>query len=466
MSETPWHQRPSAFLAVLSDSWRETRDSKVLYVLLGGIALLLGVVLTANFEPLPGSKQYLQLAARACGIETSGLDLAKLDAADLAGRLKGALYSLDSSRVVDDAEDLPGARWEVVLRRQGVPLVGGRDSADDISNRFGKVAEGRLFVVDAIEEIRDRTGDLMGTQRWKMTISAGKDLKVAWPHRMTLFWGAVQLTPDSGAPLGLQIFILYKLLTTGFGAWIMLLVGVVVTSFFVPNMIRKGTLELLLVRPISRWRLLFYKYLGGLLFALVLLLALVGGAWLATGLRAGLWSPTVLMAVPIVLLFFALLYACSTLVAVITRAPVPAMLVTCLYWVALFIMGVLHNQVEASRVESNAESRPKTGVSLSDLKANRAGPPRRPPPRPTDRKPLHERTFGQVVEAIHAVLPRDRDLDNLMDRELVRDLALAGPLRDFATRSMSSASVGLGITLAHLGGFLSLACLIFSRRDP
>ena len=111
MSETPWHQRPSAFLAVLSDSWRETRDSKVLYVLLGGIALLLGVVLTANFEPLPGSKQYLQLAARACGIETSGLDLAKLDAADLAGRLKGALYSLDSSRVVDDAEDLPGARW-------------------------------------------------------------------------------------------------------------------------------------------------------------------------------------------------------------------------------------------------------------------------------------------------------------------------------------------------------------------
>ena len=135
-------------------------------------------------------------------------------------------------------------------------------------------------------------------------------------------------SPDSGAPLGLQIFILYKLLTTGFGAWIMLLVGVVVTSFFVPNMIRKGTLELLLVRPISRWRLLFYKYLGGLLFALVLLLALVGGAWLATGLRAGLWSPTVLMAVPIVLLFFALLYACSTLVAVITRAPVPAMLVT------------------------------------------------------------------------------------------------------------------------------------------
>lgn len=466
MSEVPWHRRPSAFLAVLADSWRETRDSKVLYVLLGGIGLLLGVVLTANFEPLPGSKPYLQLAARACGIETAGLDLANLDVAELAGRLKGALYSLESSAVLDDADDLPSARWEVVLRRQGVPLVGGRESAEEVSSRFGKVAEGRLFVVDSIGEIRDRLGDLTGVQRWKMTISAGPDLRVAWPHRMTLFWGAVQLTPDSGAPLGLQIFILYKLLTTGFGAWIMLLVGVVVTSFFVPNMIRKGTLELLLVRPIPRWRLLFYKYLGGLLFALVLLLALVGGAWLATGLRAGLWSPTVLLAVPIVMLFFALLYACSTMVAVITRAPVPAMLVTCLYWVALFIVGVLHGVVETSRVEESGESRPKAGVSLSELKSNRSGPQRRAPSRPVDRKPLHERTFGKVVEAIHAVLPRDRDLDNLMDRQLVRDLALAGPLRDFATRSMSSASVGLGITLAHLGGFLLVACLIFSRRDP
>lgn len=453
-------------MAVLGDSWRETRDSKVLFVLLGGIALLLGMVLTARFEPIPGSTQYLQLAARACGIETSGIDLGNLDALDLAGRLRGALYSVDSTRVVDDAEDLPDARWEVVLRRQGIPLVGGRDTREEISSRFGKVAEGSLFVVDAIEEIRDKAGDLLGTQRWRLTVSPGKDLRVAWPHRMTLFWGSVQLTPDSGAPLGLQVFILYKLLTTGFGAWVMLLVGVVVTSFFIPNMIRKGTLELLLARPIARWRLLFYKYLGGLLFALVLLVALVGGAWLATGLRAGLWSPTVLWAVPVLMLFFALLYSCSTLVAVITRAPVPAMLVTCLYWVALFIVGVLNNQVEASRRNASMDGREKTGVSLSDLRSNRFNPPRRRPQVQDNRKPLHERTFGQVVEVIHAVLPRDRDLDNLMDRQLVRDLALAGPLRDLATRSMPGASAGLGLTLAHLGGFLALACLVFSRRDP
>jgi ABC-type transport system involved in multi-copper enzyme maturation permease subunit len=282
---------------------------------------------------------------------------------------------------------------------------------------------------------------------------------------MTLFLGVVPLTSDSGAPLGLQIFILYKLLTTGFGAWIMLLVGVVVTSFFVPNMIRKGTLELLLVRPIPRWRLLFYKYLGGLMFALVLLVALVGGAWVATGITAGLWSPTVLWAVPILLLFFGLLYSCSTLVAVITRAPVPAMLMTCLYWVALFIVGILHGQVEISRMESDPANKSQ-GISLTDLKMNRNGLGPRPRPRQPDRKPLYETTFGQVVESFHAVLPRDRDLDNLMDRQLVKDLALAGPLRDLTSRTGSTAVVGLGITLAHLGGFLFLACWIFSRRDP
>ncbi len=465
MSQNSWWQRPSVFVAILGDSWRETRDSKVLYVLLGGIVLLLGVVLTARFEPIPGSKQYLQLAARACGVDTDGLDATSLNAMDMAGRLRGALYSLETSETVDDAEDLPGARWRVILRRQGIPLVGGRDTAEQVSERFGKIAEGRLFVVESIEELEDRTTGLLGIQRWSLLVSAGRDLRVAWPHRMTLFLGVVPLTSDSGAPLGLQIFILYKLLTTGFGAWIMLLVGVVVTSFFVPNMIRKGTLELLLVRPIPRWRLLFYKYLGGLMFALVLLVALVGGAWVATGITAGLWSPTVLWAVPILLLFFGLLYSCSTLVAVITRAPVPAMLMTCLYWVALFIVGILHGQVEISRMESDPANKSQ-GISLTDLKMNRNGLGPRPRPRQPDRKPLYETTFGQVVESFHAVLPRDRDLDNLMDRQLVKDLALAGPLRDLTSRTGSSAVVGLRITLAHLGGFLFLACWIFSRRDP
>jgi ABC-type transport system involved in multi-copper enzyme maturation permease subunit len=465
MSQNSWWQRPSAFVAILGDSWRETRDSKVLYVLLGGIVLLLGVVLTARFESIPGSKQYLQLAARACGVDTDGLDANSLNAMDMAGRLRGALYSLETSETIDNAEDLPGAKWRVILRRQGVPLMGGRDTVEQISERFGKIAEGRLFVVDSVEELADPTSGLLGIQRWSLIVSAGRDLRVAWPHRMTLFLGVVPLTSDSGAPLGLQIFILYKLLTTGFGAWIMLLVGVVVTSFFVPNMIRKGTLELLLVRPIPRWRLLFYKYLGGLMFALVLLVALVGGAWVATGITAGLWSPTVLWAVPILLLFFGLLYACSTLVAVITRAPVPAMLMTCLYWVALFIVGILHGQVEVSRMESAPGSQSQ-GISLTDLKMNRNGLGPRPRPRQPERKPFYETTFGQVVEWFHAVLPRDRDLDNLMDRQLVKDLALAGPLRDLTSRTGSSAVVGLGITLAHLGGFLVLACWIFSRRDP
>ncbi|MFN5330937.1 MAG: hypothetical protein ACK5DV_17325 [Planctomycetota bacterium] len=217
MSQNSWWQRPSVFVAILGDSWRETRDSKVLYVLLGGIVLLLGVVLTARFEPIPGSKQYLQLAARACGVDTDGLDATSLNAMDMAGRLRGALYSLETSETVDDAEDLPGARWRVILRRQGIPLVGGRDTAEQVSERFGKIAEGRLFVVDSIEELEDRTTGLLGIQRWNLVVSAGRDLRVAWPHRMTLFLGVVPLTSDSGAPLGLQIFILEQAILTAVG---------------------------------------------------------------------------------------------------------------------------------------------------------------------------------------------------------------------------------------------------------
>ena len=58
-----------------------------------------------------------------------------------------------------------------------------------------------------------------------------------------------------------------------------LLYGVIITGFFIPNMLRKGTLDLLLVKPISRWTLLLYKYVGGLSFIFLNAAVAVIGIW-------------------------------------------------------------------------------------------------------------------------------------------------------------------------------------------
>ena len=70
-------------------------------------------------------------------------------------------------------------------------------------------------------------------------------------------------------PLGFQLYILEDFIVNSVGSWVAILVSVVITAFFIPNMLRKGTVDLLIVKPIRRSTLLLYKYVGGLLFILL-----------------------------------------------------------------------------------------------------------------------------------------------------------------------------------------------------
>src|SRR5260370_37088846 len=97
------------------------------------------------------------------------------------------------------------------------------------------------------------------------------------------------------------------------GAPIALLVSVVRAVFSIPNMLRKGTVDLLLVKPIRRPTLLLYKYVGGLTFIFLNTALAVGGVWLVLSLRSGVWAPGFLMSIPLITFYFAILYSLSTL---------------------------------------------------------------------------------------------------------------------------------------------------------
>ena len=55
-------------------------------------------------------------------------------------------------------------------------------------------------------------------------------------------------------------------------------------------MLRKGTVDMLVVKPIHRVALLLYKYIGGLTFIFLNTVVAIGGVWLALGLRSGIWA--------------------------------------------------------------------------------------------------------------------------------------------------------------------------------
>lgn len=454
-----------SFAAILRDAWLAFRDARILWLLLAAIVVLFAVALSARVEPNTGGRRYLDLAARALSADMTGIDLSKDSLADVAGRLDGSLSMITMAEPVPEtAVDGPGTTWSVTLSRNVVPVVGSLATADEMTSRFGQIPDGRLWTVREIRETTSGMAAAVGNQTWELTVDPGPDLRILWPHRFSLFGDSLELTRPEGAPLGLEVFILQKLLSNGIGGTILLLVSVVVTAAFVPTMIRKGTLELLLVRPLPRWQLIVFTYVAALLFVAALLALLILATWLATGLLTRLWSPGIILALPSLLLFFALLLSVSVFTGVVTRSAVAAMLVTVAYWAVLFVVGLMHLQVVASRIREETADKPRP-VSVADALRPRPQPARREQAS-SARASFHKTTVACVVEAIYAVLPHSEDLDTMVDRQLMRDFAVGGRLRQIMESPDFTWARGIGLTLAHTAAFLIAACVIFSRRDP
>ena len=168
------------------------------------------------------------------------------------------------------------------------------------------------------------------------------------------------------------------------------------------------------------------------------------------------------MAVASLLIFFALLLSVSVCAGVVTRSAPAAMLVTVAYWAVLFIVGILHAQAAGSRVREALVGKPRP-LTVADALRGRTEARR---PIEPDRNPFHRSAVGRGVEAVYAVLPHTTDLDAMVDRQLMRGFAVGGRLRRLLESGEFSWRAGVTLTLAHLAAFLTVACLVFARRDP
>ena len=141
------------FAAILRDTWREFLDAKVLYLLLFAIALLFGAALTGRIEPQPGGRQYLDIAARAMAADLDGIDIATQSMGDVAGRLNGSVYAISAAEPLE--ADLPEGHWKATLKRTFIPLVGAPETGEEITARFGRIADGQLWTITEIRETGD-----------------------------------------------------------------------------------------------------------------------------------------------------------------------------------------------------------------------------------------------------------------------------------------------------------------------
>ncbi|MDO8548737.1 MAG: ABC transporter permease subunit [Ignavibacteria bacterium] len=119
-----------------------------------------------------------------------------------------------------------------------------------------------------------------------------------------------------------------------------ILLAIFSSASFVPNMLEKGNIDLLLSKPISRSQLLFGKFLGGLLVVLINVGFLIIGVWLVIAVRFSSYNFTFLSIILSVTFTFAVLYSLIVLFGVVTQSSILGMMIA--YFIFLILSPLLY----------------------------------------------------------------------------------------------------------------------------
>lgn len=128
-----------------------------------------------------------------------------------------------------------------------------------------------------------------------------------------------------------------------------LLVAIFVTSTIIPRMFEAGAIDLLLSKPISRTGLYLTRFFSGCAFVLITFSYFIAGLWLIAGLRLDIWNNGLLLAIPLLLFTFAVIYSISAAAGVVWRNPIVSVLAAVLFWGLGFAVGVSRDAMATFR---------------------------------------------------------------------------------------------------------------------
>ena len=135
-----------------------------------------------------------------------------------------------------------------------------------------------------------------------------------------------------------------------------LLIAIIVTANMIPDMFEPGSLNLLLSKPISRWGLFTSKFFGGCVFIGLCACYLFLGLWLWMGLAMGVWDRAMLLSIPLYVLVFAIYFSVSAVVGLIWRSPIVSVILTLMFWAFCFGIGSTFAPFERKMTNSEFNS--------------------------------------------------------------------------------------------------------------
>ena len=302
--------------------------------------------------------------------------------------------------------------------------------------------------------------------------------------------------------------------------WAATILALISTASIFPDFMAGGTIDLYLSKPISRLRLFFMKFLTGLLFVALQVTVFTVGGLIVLRTRGGIWEPGLLLAIPIVVLFYSYLFSICVLLGVLTRSTLAALFLTIVAWFGIFGLNqtdhfLMHmDDIYADHARDaqqhithlnqqigDLEARLKTAATAPARTATAAGTPA--PALPSDtaadarqlarltrereraalvlhqQPPSWMRSAQPMIFILNTLVPKTQETVSLLDRVLFTDLVLKtalnttpdyGPMhgwRGQIQRLLHGRSIAwiLGSSVAFEAVMLSVASWLFCRRD-
>lgn len=350
------------YFAVIADSFRAASSSRVLWVALIGVALLLIAIAPVGYrENAAGTFSPLEIVssrrltttfqeALAKATNTPERRIALAFPESLQEEIRQANVNQEGQRgprsedyaeafnalITDDQSWFDGEAWK--SKTQLSELRGLNEQGDDLSDSLSE-RRARLRLEAALRGLLRPRGE--------------KTISLTY---------AIWETPAE-FPLSRELFIqslttiVVPMLINGLLGYIGIILGILVTSPIMPEMLQPGSLHLLLSKPISRSGLYLAKFFGGCAFMLLCVAPLLAGVWLILGLRFDVWLSGLFYCIPVYLLMFMVYYSVSCLAALRWRSAIVAALVSIAFWVFCGLLGFAGRTtedviVEISRLDS------------------------------------------------------------------------------------------------------------------
>ncbi|MHC4777942.1 MAG: ABC transporter permease [Planctomycetota bacterium] len=343
------------FLAMLKDSFREALDSKVFYVL-AAFSLIFSIsCLSIGLKNRP----YEQALARVfmpSQWRGAMVDLGEKKPRTLPSpEMKSCTQ--EGEKLVAELEVLDLDKIEVLV----MPFAdmagledfgGGNPDLETLKGQFGfrSYTARRLlmggFTPSRIKLIPPAEGAQENLWRVIVHCNPAGHLRTAGAQSLTLFFGLTEISLGSMSGKSM-ILTIQGIMANAIGGMIGVLIAVVVTAWSIPNMLRKGSIDLILARPVSRWQVLVSRYLGGLVFVLMNSILLIGGTWLGLTIGTGEVHLGYLLCFVTITLLFAIVYSVSALAAVLFRNVVLSIVFAVGFWFFCYLITQWKNAMES-----------------------------------------------------------------------------------------------------------------------